>query len=153
MIRNIRSGKELAQEIKESSGAFLTLLKKRLPEKVAVVLEKSIHDSFDKEAYQDGKSNKWKERKETVTPDRKILIGKGSGKMHRSIEVEHSESEVRAMSDVEYFNVHNEGLKAGRGAGFTMPKRQMAPIAGEGNPEVDKQVEKWLDDEMDKIFS
>lgn len=152
-FRNIVNGKEFNREMHESFRKFGQLVDKRLPEKVAVELEKTIHDSFEKESYQDGKSSKWDNRKEEVKPQRKILIGQQGGTMHRSIEVEHAGNEIKASTDVVYAPVHNEGQRAGRGAGFTMPKRQFMPIPGEANPQLDKTVEKWLDNEMDKIFN
>jgi len=153
MFRNIKNGKEFSREMAESLQKFTLLAGKRLPEKVAVELEKNIHESFEVEAYQDGKNNKWQGRKKLAKPQRKILIGQQGGTLHRSIEVEHNGNEIRASTDVVYASVHNEGEKAGRGAGFTMPKRQFMPAPGEANQKLDKQVEKWLDSEMDKIFN
>jgi len=65
---------------------------------------------------------------------RKILTGE-TGDLGRSIEIKQSETgngratvwtspSAFAKSDKIYASVHNEGLKAGRGAAFTMPKRQ-----------------------------
>jgi phage gpG-like protein len=151
-LRNIQNGKEFNREMSENMRQFRRLVDHRLPEKVEVELEKVIVESFEKENYQDGKSSKWDDRKEK-DPGRKLLIGKGSGKLRRSIEVERDGKEIKATTDVEYAAVHNEGLRSGRGSGFNMPKRQFMPIPGEENPVLDKTVDKWLDDEMDKIFN
>ena len=150
-LKNTRTGREFSDEMSDSLRQFQVLIDKRLPEKVEVELEKVIIQSFDGEKYRDKNSSKWAERKEQ-DPGRKILIGKGSGKLRRSIEVSHTKDEVKASTDVVYAPVHNEGLKAGKGAGFTMPKRQFMPIPGERNQELDNAVEKWMDEQMDKIF-
>lgn len=151
-LRNIQTGREFSDEMKDNFNKFEKLMDKKLPEKTAVELEKVILESFDQEQYQDGKASKWQSRKEEDA-GRKILIGKGSGKLKRSIEVTHTSEEVKASTDVVYAPVHNEGLKAGRGKGFTMPKRQHMPIPGEKNEKLDKIMDKWMDDEMDKIFN
>jgi phage gpG-like protein len=150
-FRNIRNGKEFSREMRESLMKFTHLVEHRLPEKVEVELEKVIIESFDQEQYKNKNSSKWQNRKEE-DPGRNLLIGKGSGKLRRSIEVTRSGKEIKAATDVVYAPVHNEGLKSGRGKGFTMPQRQFMPKPGESNTQLDAAVEKWLDKEMDKIF-
>ena len=62
---------------------------------------------------------------------RKILTG-DTGDLARSIEVEHADphqvtiftNPAAFKSRAPYGRVHNEGLRAGRGSGFIMPKRQ-----------------------------
>jgi phage gpG-like protein len=73
-----------------------------------------------------------------------------------------TEAEVRSVDTVaivvndpeasKYAAVHNEGLQAGKGKGFKMPQRQFMPIEGEPFPELEEEVEKFLDAEMDKII-
>ncbi|MFD0997697.1 phage virion morphogenesis protein [Ohtaekwangia kribbensis] len=150
-LQNIENGKEFSNEMKESFRKFEDLVGRRLPEKVEVELEKVIIESFDNEKYKDKGTSKWDDRKEE-DPGRKLLIGKGSGKLRRSIEVSHTKTTIKASTDVVYAPVHNEGLRAGRGRGFNMPQRQFMPKPGEANDELDAKVEKWLDNEMDKIF-
>ena len=151
MFRNIQTGHSLSSDMNADFAKFRDLVERRLPEKVEVELEKQIVESFDQESFKDGKSSKWQRRKKEDA-GRKILIGKGSGKMKRSIEVSHNKDEVKASSDVIYTAVHNEGLKAGRGAGFIMPQRKFMPIPGEADPYLEEKVQKYLDSEMDKIF-
>lgn len=54
---------------------------------------------------------------------RKILTG-DTGDLARSIEAKVDGDKIEVGSDLVYARVHNEGLRAGRGAGFVMPKRQ-----------------------------
>lgn len=56
---------------------------------------------------------------------------------------------VRIVNEVPYAAVHNEGLKAGRGKGFQMPRRQ---FIGESR-ELNGKVEKLIEDELRKIFN
>jgi phage gpG-like protein len=157
MIRNVQTGKEFSQEMHESNAKLHLLLSVKGPEKAEVVLEKTIHESFQKETYQDGKSSKWDDRKEPADPDRALLVGdRGEDstgeRLQPSITVERRGDEIVAGTNVIYAQVHNEGGRAGRGAGFMMPKRQFMPIPGERNEKIDREMEKYFDDEMDKIF-
>ncbi len=151
MFRNIQTGQSLSSDMNADLLKFQDLVDRRMPEKVEVELEKQILESFDQEKYKEPKSSKWKNRKEKDA-GRKLLIGKGSGRMKRSIEVSRTKDEIKASSDVIYTAVHNEGLRAGRGAGFLMPKRQFMPVPGESDPYLEKIIEKFMDTEMDKIF-
>jgi hypothetical protein len=46
-LKNIRNGSESSDEMKESLHQFKSVRDKKLPEKVAVELEKVISESFD----------------------------------------------------------------------------------------------------------
>jgi len=120
-----------------------------------------IVENFNKQQW-DGKP--WEEverRKEGTkaykyaTPanrTRQILIGSGSGILRRAVinslqkatfELIHFE-----VKDVVYAKVHNEGLRAGRGLGFQMPKRQfMGQTRKLG--EIQRRV---IDKTIDKIW-
>ena len=120
-----------------------------------------IVENFNKQQW-DGKP--WEEverRKEGTkaykyaTPSnrtRQILIGSGSGILRRAVinslqkatfELIHFE-----VKDVVYAKVHNEGLRAGRGLGFQMPKRQfMGQTRKLG--EIQRRV---IDKTIDKIW-
>jgi len=54
---------------------------------------------------------------------RKILTGT-TGNLGRSIQYKFTTKEVTIFSDWKYAEVHNFGLRAGRGAGFIMPQRR-----------------------------
>lgn len=120
-----------------------------------------IVENFNKQQW-DGKP--WEEverRKEGTkaykyaTPanrTRQILIGSGSGILRRAVinslqkaTFERIHFEVK---DVVYAKVHNEGLRAGRGLGFQMPKRQfMGQTRKLG--EIQRRV---IDKTIDKIW-
>jgi len=117
MKQELRGVKQLFQELPDVAG------------QIAV---NNAHDSFEKEQFQDkGKSGKWATRKKApdkTKSQKNILVG--SGDLRASIDYDTGINEVAVGSDKVYAKVHNEGGKAGRGTGFTMPKRQfMGPIA------------------------
>lgn len=93
------------------------------------------------------------------TPSKRIGKAKGargrhktlmSGRNHLRNSTHHRAEPATAIlyNDCEYAAVHNEGLHAGRGAGFTMPQRQ---FIGESK-ELDERVEKVIDKEITKIL-
>ena len=78
---------------------------------------------------------------------RKILSG-DTGQLGRSIQYTPLSGRVIVHSDLIYAAVHNYGLRAGRGAGFMMPKRQFIgddPVLNEKvKTEIEKQINKIL---------
>jgi phage gpG-like protein len=84
---------------------------------------------------------------------RKILTGR-TGDLGRSIEVKEAGSgratvwtDPAAFSGgTAYGSVHNEGLRSGRGKGFTMPRRQFAGDHPELRDEIARELEKKLND-------
>jgi phage gpG-like protein len=86
--------------------------------------------SFRDEGFTNQNLKKWKEVKrrqnsrksKTAAATRPILTG--SGELADSIKWGRDGRKVVIKSDKVYARVHNEGLRAGRGKGFKMPKRQ-----------------------------
>lgn len=79
---------------------------------------------------------------------RKILTG-DTGDLGRSLEYNTETGKVTISSNLIYAAVHNFGLKAGRGSGFTMPQRQ---FIGD-NKELNKKIEIEINKKLDKIFN
>ena len=82
--------------------------------------------SFRDGGFTDDALVNWQQRKRTERSrrgNRAILVK--SGDLRRSVRVvSKSQFSVTLGSDLIYARVHNDGLRAGRGRGFTMPKRQ-----------------------------
>lgn len=160
-LRNQRTGKLFSQEMAENIQKFKVLVEQKLPGHIKDKAQQIVDKSFEAEQFQDGKSGKWQGRKNDsesgkARTDRRALLV-DSGKLISAVEAEvrGKDTVAIAVNDPEankYAAVHNEGLRAGKGAGFKMPRRQFMPAPGEDFPELDKQVEKFIDDEMDKIF-
>jgi len=71
---------------------------------------------------------------------RKILTGK-TGDLGRSIQYTPENAKVTIHTELIYAAVHNFGLKAGRGKGFTMPKRQFIGDSEELNDKIKDIIE------------
>lgn len=74
---------------------------------------------------------------------RKILTG-NTGDLGRSIKMKPQIAKVTIYSDLPYSAVHNEGLRAGRGKGFTMPRRQFMGDSPELHRVLREKIEKHL---------
>lgn len=130
---------------------------KQLPHIAGNAAVEVSQKSFAQEQFADkGKSSKWAPRKKDGKKSRNkrsaLLVD--SGELLKSIDYKVEggttilTSNAKSSKGYYYAEVHNEGGHAGRGAGFEMPKRKFMG----SSPEIDKEVEKYLDEEMDKLF-
>lgn len=121
-------------------------------------LEEIWSESFQSEQYKGASLGKWQGRKKADKGDkqsrkqRRALLVK-EGNLIGSADTFSKGAEAGIRTDVPYAQVHNEGLKAGRGKGFTMPQRQFMPIPGEENRSLTKHLFKYLDKRGDQIFN
>ena len=101
-----------------------------------------FEDSFRNQGFTNETLVSWRKRKRTERSrygSRGILTG--TGNLRRSIKkAKLGQYAIRFSSNLIYANVHNEGLKAGRGNGFIMPKRQFVGYSGKLNR---KLIEKF----------
>jgi phage gpG-like protein len=94
------------------------------------------------------KANAWARKHSPASTTRRILTGH-TGDLGRSIEYNAQTGKVSVTSELIYAAVHNYGLKAGRGSGFTMPQRQFI-----GNdPELIEKVHATVNDKLNKLFT
>jgi phage gpG-like protein len=101
-------------------------------------------DSFRKQGFKDETLIKWKPRKKRERSGRGILIKTGA--LKNSLKKVYVGSySVRISSDLIYARVHNEGLRAGRGAGFIMPKRQFIGNSRFLNRMIEKKIKRKLE--------
>jgi phage gpG-like protein len=112
--------------------------------------------SFRDQGFTDTSLKKWDARKkETDTRGRKdrnrssraILVR--TGELRRSLQKRNlGRYSVVIKSDKIYANVHNEGLRSGRGGGFTMKKRQFV-----GYSEVlNRRLQQRINMRLNRIF-
>ncbi len=104
-------------------------IRKKMPSLIANEAKNEFTQNFTRQGFRDVSTKKWKARKGNTDPGRGILIGKGSSnKLFRSIRVKKKTQKRILIGTSEavkdYAGVHNYGLRAGRGKGFRMPKRQ-----------------------------
>lgn len=98
---------------------------------------KHFTESFSNQGFTDNTLVKWQPRKSTryrqrsgkIVDDttRGILIGKGTANLRKLRRVNIDRYTVAIKNNQatdKYARVHNDGLRAGRGKGFMMPKRQ-----------------------------
>ena len=113
----------------------LLAAQKKLKAEAKIVLAKAANEAvnhfkanFKVGGFVDRSAEKWKPRKGNKDPGRGVLIGKGGGRLKRSIRRSSltSKRTIIGISGTpkKYASVHNFGLRAGRGAGFLMPKRK-----------------------------
>lgn len=121
---------DFINKLKEISSRIPQAIK-RLPGIAKVEGLNFIHDNFDKEGFEENKGvvKKWPERKpdkrKNKREGRQLLIDKGA--MRRSFDQETTAqgNAVVFTSSMPYTEAHNDGLRAGRPPGFTMPERKM----------------------------
>jgi phage gpG-like protein len=107
--------------------------------------------SFRDGGFTDKSLKKWEPRKNQnkKSAGRGILVK--SGDLRRSIirrPVNKQALSVKITTDLIYAAVHNDGLMAGRGRGFKMPKRQFI-----GNSyQLNEKVKKIIVQQTDKAF-
>lgn len=158
---------EFERRLKELQEEFKDLFDKYAPRIAGTVAVRFFKSRFQIEGWE--RSGDWKEVQRRMSSwtrngktvknyykgaklTRKILTG-DTGDLGRSIEVEkESPGSVTIWtrpigSNKAYARVHNEGLRAGRGSGFTMPKRQ---FMGE-HPELNKLIIEELERKLKEI--
>jgi len=116
-------------------------------------------ENFRKQGFDDKTVQRWKPRKRTTyrtksgrivnDTTRAILVKEGD--LRRSIirVPNRAAMSVKIQTDLIYAKVHNEGLRAGRGKGFIMPKRQFIGDSYNLNEKVKAVIVKRLD----KVFT
>lgn len=85
--------------------------------------------------------------KDTQSP-RAILVKRGHLRRSWDRSSKAYNMRVEFVSPLPYAQVHNEGGKAGRGKGFTMPQRQMIGPS----TELDRRIKAKLDKEMNNLL-
>lgn len=99
-------------------------LERRILNDVIAVEAERIHaENFRAEQFTDTPPEKWPARKKAEKPRRALLVKTGTLKGH-ALKGRVAGDAVEFVFPLEYERVHNEGLRAGRGKGFKMPKRQ-----------------------------
>jgi phage gpG-like protein len=113
--------------------------------------------SFTNQGFTDNSLQKWKPRERTRYKTRSgksvddttrgILIGKGTAQLMKLSRVNIGRYAVAIRNNAatsRYARVHNEGLRAGRGKGFQMPKRQFVGFSGVMNRKIIAMINKEM---------
>lgn len=129
-----------------------------LPTVIGNIARIHFRNSFRDGGFTDSTLEKWQPRKADSLPQttkawresqgRAVLVGvgsKGGGDLRRSLRVLHvTKGSVTIGSDLIYAGVHNYGLRAGRGAGFTMPKREFVGDSKQLNDKILRNINKRI---------
>jgi phage gpG-like protein len=160
---------EFQQRLKTLEKEFKEYYDKYAPRIAANTAVKMFKENFQNEGFF---GEKWKEvqrrqpgtkaykavqKKHPADNSRKILSGR-TGDLGRSIEVQTAKdglvvvwaNPAAMQSKAPYGRVHNEGLKAGRGGGFIMPRRQFMGEHPKLNKELSEKLQQKLNETMNK---
>lgn len=112
----------------KSSQVFNVQIKRRMPIRLAVTIEKHFREGFEKGGGQtDASRGGWKPRKASEKGGRRGILIK-SGVLRRDVKQRAARFDLIAVgtsnTTIDYADVHNSGLRSGRGSGFTMPERE-----------------------------
>ncbi len=107
--------------------------------------------NFQKEGFQNGAVQKWREVKRRIDPrvtgarrTRSILTG-DSGNLGRSLRYKIIGSEIIIYSDVKYAEAHNEGTtNAGRNHSVTIPQRKFIGDSIELKNIIEKEMDSFF---------
>lgn len=121
---------------------------RRLSRTMGVLALNHFKGSFRKQGFVDKGLSNWTRRKGNTDVGRAILHK--TGKLKNSIRVVRKTlKSVTIGSDLKYAAVHNYGLRAGRGRGFKMPKRQ---FVGDSK-KLERKITKELEKRVTRIFN
>ena len=147
---------QLVEDINRKSAEIKMLISRTLPIKAGNVAVEHFKENFQKGGFVDGGLKKWKPSKrlssgsKSAAANRPTLMS-GRDMLYNDIKKETRDGEVlihTTNQTEDYAAVHNEGLRAGRGKGFQMPKRQ---FIGDSK-ELNEKVKTLIESEVAKIL-
>ena len=139
---------------------FLLNLQKAIPQierdlaeiVVKVEAEAFVAKNFREQGFTDNGLQKWPKRKNNLDPDRALLVKtktlKEAAKKARTVG-----STVQFVVPLEYASVHNNGERAGRGAGFQMPQRKWIGESQYLDKRIEKKSRELLDQKLKDLAS
>lgn len=153
---------EFLEHITNCAAEIQKSMSRTMPIKAGRIAKDLFQENFLKGGFVDGGIHEWQPSKRLGTKnDEGKVVGKAKGakgeyktlmssrnNLFNSIEYRIDDSGVVIENRVPYAAVHNEGLHAGRGKGFTMPQRQ---FIGDSE-ELDKSIEDMIENELTKIL-
>jgi phage gpG-like protein len=119
---------------------------------IAVEAERIHAENFRAEAFIDQPVQKWPSRKKSdKNPAKRALLVKTGTLKGHALKGRVRADAVEFVFPLEYERVHNEGLKAGRGSGFKMPKRQFVGESKVLTDRIQKKAQKVITEHLKKI--
>ena len=137
------------QEFFAKLAAELPNIERRIANDIIAVEAEDFHiKNFRNEGFTDVTLSKWPARKkEDKNPKKRaLLIGVGTGNLRGyAIKGRTHGNQVDFIFPIDYAIVHNEGLRAGRGKGFDMPKRQFVGQSAYLDKKIKEKAQRYLD--------
>jgi phage gpG-like protein len=163
------TGDEFIKKLQAAQRELENCINRVLPVTVGALAVKHFKANFQKGGFVNGWLHAWKpakrllatkiprrrskgklvERKKKPASMRYKTLLSAKNHLRDSIMYKAMRGGVRIYNNVEYANVHNAGLRSGRGKGFRMPKRQFMGKSAE----LDKLVQKTIEKELTKILN
>lgn len=149
-----RNFKYFAGDLRSHQKQIAAYIANDAPRHVGKIAVDHFKQNFEDQGFTDNSLQQWKEVKRRMPPKRKgvagvrkILHGETS-ELFNSISHRPEPRRSVIFSDLVYAAVHNEGLMAGRGKGFRMPKRQFI------GPSVrlDDKIQKRFTNDLNRLF-
>ena len=146
------SPEEFLQTVQNHSEKIASAFERKIPIKVGNAGKSHFKENFRRGGFVDKNLTKWK-------PAKRIGRAKGAkgqygtllsarNYLYNSINYRALPYQVVIYTRVPYAIVHNEGLRAGRGKGFKMPKRQFIGDSAVLN----NKISIIIDEELSKIL-
>ncbi len=124
-------------------------MKRSLVDVIEEESAKHFQRNFDRSAWHGSFTQPWKPRKDLDT-SRRLLVK--TGDLRRSATTpKRNIRGVKYVLNQVYASVHNNGERAGRGAGFQMPKRQFIGQSRQLDAKIIHKMKKVLDQYFNKI--
>lgn len=143
---------EFERKIKENAGQIKHAIDRTIPVKAGRAAKDHFQENFKKSGFVNNGLHPWTRSKRIGTAKDSAgsygTLLSGRNHLYSSINYKPERGKVTISNEVPYARVHNEGLRAGRGRGFKMPKRQ---FIGESR-ELTKKVEEIIETEIGKIL-
>jgi phage gpG-like protein len=163
------TGDEFVRRLQQAQTEIENCINNVLPVKIGALAKAHFQENFIKGGFVNNGLQPWDRAKRLLkgatrrrmkngklSKRARVLAGNKyktllSDKNHlfSSIYYTQGRASVRIYNPVTYAAVHNEGLRAGRGKGFIMPKRQ---FIGE-SAELNKKMQQTIENELTKIIN
>ncbi|MDR3226062.1 MAG: phage virion morphogenesis protein [Prevotellaceae bacterium] len=158
------TGDEFLRRLQQSQREIENCINNVLPVKIGALAKAHFQENFIKGGFVNNGLHTWKpakrlakgatrrrtkngklsKRARTLAINKYKTLLSDKNHLFSSIYYTPSRAAVRIYNPVNYAAVHNEGLRAGRGKGFIMPKRQFIGESAELNKKVQQTIEKEL---------
>lgn len=143
---------EFEKQLQKHRETVVRAISRTIPVKAGATARAHFRDNFRKGGFVDDSLKPWKPSKRIgrakgAAGQYKTLLS-GRNRLYNSINYRTAPAKTVVYTNVVYAAVHNEGLRAGRGRGFNMPKRR---FMGESK-QLSRKITGMIEDELKKAI-